>query len=84
MDYIFSFWHGAMNKNKNTTLTKQRRKKIEARLKNYPVHEICIAIDNATRSDWHMATGEHSGKKKYNDLVTILRDDTQVETFRDM
>lgn len=79
---VFDHWRVTMQKDARSTLTKERARKIIDRLKRYSVEQIKGAITGAAQDDWIMGRSENS-PKKYNDLVTILRDDTQVERFLD-
>ena len=80
---IFDHWSFVMDKNKTTKFTAQRKKAIESRLKNgYSVNDIFLAITNCAKSKFHM--GDNNDGKLYNDLTLICRNDTKLESFRDM
>lgn len=81
---VFDHWKRVMQKNGNVRLTDERRKKIQARLKDgYAVADIKKAIDGCSRSDFHMARGEYRGGNRYDDLTLILRNGSRLEGFRD-
>jgi uncharacterized protein YdaU (DUF1376 family) len=77
---VFSYWCTAMGKNSLTKLTKDRRGKIEARLKEgYNVDHIKQAIDGCTRSPHHMGTNDAG--TVYDDLTLICRSGSKLEWF---
>lgn len=81
---VFTYWVGVMQKNGNVKLTAERRRCIQARLKDgYHVPEIKLAIDGCARSDFHMARGPYRGGRRYDDLTLILRNGSRLEGFRD-
>lgn len=82
-DVIFSFWCDKMGKANTAKLTAGRKSKIMARIKEgYPVDQIKQAIENCSRSDFHM--GQNDNGTKYNDLELICRSGAKLEFFRDM
>ena len=82
---VYEHWVGVMGKNPKTTkLTPERRRCIQARLKEgYEVADLLLAIDGCKASDFHMARGQWRGGTKYNDLTLILRNGSKLEGFRD-
>lgn len=63
-----------------TRLTGQRRKKLEARLREgYSEEELLAAVNGITRSQFHM--GMNDSGTRYDDLTVICRDGSQVERF---
>ena len=80
---IFEFWKKAMQKSANTKFTAGRKRAVEARLKSkYTAEEILRAIDNCSKSPFHM--GKNDNGSLYNDLTLICRSDEKLEFFRDM
>ena len=80
---IFEHWKAKTGT--NARLTPERRRLIQARLKDgYPVNDCLRAIDGCATSDFHMARGEFVGGKKYNDITLIFRNGAKLEWFRDM
>lgn len=82
---VYEYWLAVMGKNpKRTKLTPERRRTIQARLRDgYPLDDMLSAIDGCFSSDFHMARGEYRGRTKYNDLTLILRNGSNLEGFRD-
>lgn len=78
---IFDYWCQVMKKSGNAKLTAERKKVIQARIKEgYSVEHIKQAIDGCARSDFHMA---RDGKNTtvYDDLTLICRSGSQLEKF---
>lgn len=62
------------------TLTKERRSKVEARLKDgYSVEDIRLAITNIRQSPFHC--GENEQSKLYADLTFICRNSSKLEEW---
>lgn len=82
----FDRWLNVMGKNPKTTkLTPERRRAIQARLKEgYTVDRIMRAIDGCANSDFHMARGEHQHGRRFNDLTLICRSGSKIEEFEAM
>lgn len=83
---VFAHWVDVMGKNPKTTkLTPERRRVVQARLKEgYSVEFICTAVYGCESSDFHMARGEHRGGKRFNDLTLICRNGSTLERFEEM
>lgn len=62
-------------------LTKERRKKINARLETFTVEELCLAIDNIRQSDWHTGKDPKTEGKVFATPEFIFRNDAQVDTW---
>lgn len=76
---VFEFWKTEMNKPK-AQLTKERKAKIEERLKDSTVDEIQTAIRGCKRSDFHM--GREPGKPQvFDDIELICRKRSKLEHF---
>lgn len=84
VERVFAAWVTATGRSASKTrLSADRRKKIEARLKEgFDVDELIEAVQGVTLSDFHM--GNNDRRQKYDDLTTVLRDGSQVEKFRDL
>lgn len=81
---VFEHWKKKMQKHGQVRLTDERRKKIQARLKDgYSVDEIKRAVDGCSQSEFHMARGKYRGCRRYDDLTLILRNGSRLENFRD-
>jgi hypothetical protein len=81
---IFEYWIKTLQKNGNVKLTAERRRCIQARLKEgYSVAECLKAIDGLARSDFHTARGNYRGQRRYDDLTLIFRNGSRLEGFRD-
>lgn len=77
---VFSYWCQVMGKNSLTKLTKDRKAKIEARLKEgYNVDHIKQAIDGCASSPHHM--GQNDAGTVYDDLTLICRTGSKLEWF---
>ena len=81
---IFDAWVSATERDENrVALNTVRRSKIVARLnEGYTEDDLIAAVNGVTLSSWHM--GDNPGRKRYDDLPTVLRDGSQVEKFRDL
>ncbi len=81
---VFERWVLASGRDlARTRLTTQRRRKVEARLKEgYSVNEILAAIEGVQRSPFHQ--GANDTGTRYDDLTVICRDGAQVERFADL
>jgi uncharacterized phage protein (TIGR02220 family) len=83
VERAFDYWHSKMQKLPSVKLTAKRKTKITTRLSNgYTIEDIKTAIDNCSKSAFHM--GENDRKTKYNDIELICRSDEKLESFRDM
>lgn len=80
---VWDYWLKTMERNPNlNTLTTQRKKLIERRLRDFrewedPVAVLLKAIDACRASPFHM--GENDQKRKYNSLDRILKTKEKVE-----
>lgn len=75
--WVKQTWNG---KGRKPILGTKRQTKIRARLREgYTTTELKTAIDGVLNSPFHM--GHNDRGQKYTDIVTILRDDAQVEKF---
>jgi hypothetical protein len=75
---IFDYWQKLMKKPK-AKLDSARRRKINARLKDFSPRDLCQAIRGAKNDDFLMGRDPKSNGKQYNDFKTIFRDAAQVE-----
>ena len=80
---VFNHWLEVMGKGPRHKLTSDRRRKIDARLKEgYTVDEIKRAVTGCTYSAWHM--GDNPAKKEHNGIGVICRNGEKLEEFRDL
>lgn len=78
---LFDYWKSCMGKQKSI-FTKARKAKIIARLKEGYAEEDCMkAIENVSKSDFHM--GDNDRGKQYNDIDLIFRNGEKLEGYRD-
>ena len=76
---VFNHWRRVCrNDSPRVVFTTDRREKVRARLKEYPVADLIAAVDGA-----HLIAYVDDKGKKHDDLFTIMRDGRQVERFRD-
>lgn len=76
---VFEHWKATMD-HPEAKLTADRRRKIEARLREgYSPETLCHAIDGCAASKFHM--GENEEAKRYDDLTLIFRSGSKVEFF---
>jgi len=79
VEEVFSHWKIVM-RHPAAKLTKDRREKILARLKEgYSVEQMRMAIDGCGVSPFHM--GDNDRGRIYDDLTLILRTGTKLENF---
>lgn len=78
---VFEAWLDATGRDTTRTrLTAQRRKKVEARLREgYDAGELLSAVRGISLSAWHR--GDNDTGVRYDDLTVALRDGGQVERF---
>lgn len=77
---VFDYWVWRMGKGSQTRFTKDRKQKVEARLREgYTPDELKLAIDGCASSDFHMGANDEG--KKHNDLELICRKGSKVENF---
>lgn len=80
---VFAHWLDTTGRDPSRTrLGAERRRVIEARLKDYPEADLIAAIDGNQLSAFHQ--GDNPGRKKYDDLTLILRNGAHLERFRDL
>lgn len=81
---VFDAWCEATGRDKSRTkLTKERERKIRQRFdEGFSVEDLVGAVRGVTFSAFHM--GQNDRKQKYDDILTVLRDGSQVEKFRDL
>jgi hypothetical protein len=82
VQHLYEVWLQATGRNGNTRLTPERRRKLQARLRTYPVDEIERAICNVATDPFH--SGDNDSGRRYDDLELICRNDTKLEEYRDM
>ena len=73
---VFSAWKDAGGLNGRAKLTEDRRRKIRARLREFPVGDVVDAAAGIWDSAWHVEQGQ-------TDLALALRDGAHLERFRD-
>lgn len=78
---IFEYWKKVMN-HPGADYSQTRQKKIEARLKKYSVEQITEAIDNCSKSPFHM--GENDRNEVFDDIELICRNSEKLERFLNM
>ncbi|HKJ87587.1 MAG TPA: hypothetical protein VKA48_03680 [Gammaproteobacteria bacterium] len=77
---VFDYWVQRMQKGPQTKFTRDRKQKVEARLRErYSVEDLKQAIDGCASSAFHQ--GENDEGKTYNDLELICRKGSKVEQF---
>lgn len=75
---VFEFWKVTFNKRSNTVLDKNRKTKIQARLKEgYAVQDIKQAILGCSKSEYHIQGG-------YTDIELICREASKLDRFIEM
>jgi hypothetical protein len=81
---VFAAWCEATGRDvSRSKLTKSRLSKISARLaEGYVVEDLVDAVRGVCLSPFHM--GQNDRGQRYDDIVTVLRDGSQVEKFRDL
>lgn len=83
VERLFALWVRETGRNPAAAkLTPTRRKRVEARLREYPVAHIEAAIRNVARSAWNR--GENDRGRRYDDLELICRSGEKLEAYRDM
>lgn len=80
-EILFLYWSARFGHPK-AILDSKRKGKLVARLKENgdDVSELLYALDGASNDAWIMGTAQ-GADRKYDDIVTILRDRGQVERF---
>lgn len=79
---VFDFWKTTFNLNGRTLLTNERKAKIKARLKDYPIERIKNAILGCSTSPHHL--GQNDSGTRYIDIELICRTGAKMEWFEDM
>ena len=76
---VYDHWRQARGKTRATyaTISEGRRKKIQARLREFSADELCSAIDAVARDPW-------AERALHDDLTVIFRSREQVERFLEM
>lgn len=75
---VFVHWQQVWN-HPSTKLDRKRRKRIEARLKDFSTDQLRDAISGFTNSPWHNGTDPKGQGTVYDSIDTLLRDNAQVE-----
>ncbi len=75
---VFDHWRETWN-HPGAKLDAKRRKRIEARLKDFTADQLCQAISGFKNSPWHCGTDPKSNGVVYDGIETLLRDTAQVE-----
>jgi hypothetical protein len=75
---VFVHWQQTW-KHPSTKLDRKRRKRIEARLKDFTADQLRDAISGFTHSPWHNGTDPKGQGTVYDSIDTLLRDNAQVE-----
>ena len=78
---IFDAWRESTGKAR-AVLDGKRERLIKARLKEFSVDDLVIAVGGWARSPFH--SGENDRRRVYNDIELILRDAAHVEQFLDL
>jgi phage replication O-like protein O len=79
---VFEYWRKVMGKNGRVLLTKDRKTKIQARLKEgYTVEDLKLAVDGCKLTPHNM--GKNDRNTPFNDIELICRKGSNVERFRD-
>jgi hypothetical protein len=73
---VFEAWRDAGQMNGRAKLTEDRRRKIRARLREFPLEDVLDAARGIWESPWHVEQGQ-------TDLALALRDGAHLERFRD-
>ena len=75
---VFQHWQREW-KHQDAKLDPKRRKRIEARLKDFTPEQLCDAISGFKHSEWHTGTDPKGRGVVYDGIETLLRDTEQVE-----
>ncbi len=75
---VFVHWQQTW-KHPSTKLDRKRRKRIEARLKDFTADQLRDAISGFRHSPWHTGTDPKGQGTVYDSIDTLLRDNAQVE-----
>lgn len=74
---LFDHWVVATSRRSSVKPIKPRLSKIRARLKSYDVDTLKQVIDHYAADPFH--SGQNDTNTRYDDLVTIFRDDAKIE-----
>jgi len=75
---VFAHWQREW-KHPSSRLDAKRKKRIEARLKDFTPEQLCEAISGFKHSDWHTGQDPKGNGTVYDSLDTLLRDTAQVD-----
>lgn len=75
---VFVHWQREW-KHPTTKLDQKRRKRIEARLRDFTAEQLCNAISGFLHSPWHTGLDPKGNGTVYDSIDTLLRDSAQVE-----
>lgn len=82
-EQVFNAWVASTGKNPNQVkFTDDRRRLVNARLKDWPIEDLIDAVRGWKHSAHHR--GENQQRKVYNDISLLLRNAKQIEDFRDL
>lgn len=79
VEEVFDHWQREWN-HLGAKLDPKRRKRIEARLKDFTAEQLCNAVTGFRNSPWHCGTDPKGDGTVYDGIETLLRDTAQVET----
>ncbi len=79
---VFDHWAKTMG-HERAKLDDKRRRRIEARLKDFTVEQLCQAISGAKRDPFLMGEDPRAGRR-YDGIETLLRDTGQVERLLEL
>lgn len=81
---VYEAWLRELGKDpRKTKLTKDRKVKIQARLREgYSVEDMLLAVRNCAASPFHR--GENDRGIAFDDLTLICRNGSKLESFRDL
>lgn len=79
---VFEAWKRATGKNGRTFLDAKRKRAIREALRVYPLEDVIDAVRGWDKSPFH--AGQNDQRKVYNELHLLLRDNAQIEMFRDL
>jgi hypothetical protein len=78
VEAVFEHWKREWN-HPGSRLDTKRRRRIEARLKDFSLEQLCRAISGFKNSPWHTGTDPKSQGTVYDSIECLLRDSSQVE-----
>ena len=76
---VYEYWRQARGRTRKNyeQMSPNRRRKIETRLKEFSVDDLCQAIANVDNDPWE-------DRPKHDDIMVIFRNKEQVERFLEM